>query len=183
MKNLRIFLLLCTLLCLFLSCTSDNPIDDIEQGELLTQLTTAGSQTVSGNIANGEVLGGLSWAWSSSNACFVEPAESRFLGKHIFYQIELPTNSIITIKLIPDDASVAMGLYAYSKAAGNITFPEDLNSAVSCEADPSNNNGSQTGSRSVELNAISNPYSVMIGVAGAEEVLEAGFTLEIEIVS
>ena len=168
---------------LFISCDKDEPKIEIIQGQLLTKLATAGTQTVTGNIENGEVLGTLEWAWSSSNACFVEPAESRFLGKHIFYQIELPTNSIITIKLIPDDSSVAMGLYAYSKAAGDVTFPEELNSAVTCEADPSNNNGSQTGSRSVELNAISNPYSVMIGVAGAEGVLDAGFTLEIEIVS
>lgn len=166
---------------LFISCTKDDPIT--EQGQRFTTLQTMSSQTVVGNISAGEFLGTLDWAWSSSNACFVEPAESRFQGKHVFYQIELPTNSIITIELIPSDPNTAMGLYAYSKAAGNVTFPEDLNSAVTCEADPSNNNGSRAGNRKVELNAITNPYSVMIGVAGAVEITEAAFTLEIKIES
>ncbi|GLR15678.1 hypothetical protein GCM10007940_02930 [Portibacter lacus] len=165
-----------------IACTKDGDSGDPEN-ELLTKLESKASQTVSGNISGGKILGTLDWAWSSSNACFVEPAESRYQGKHIFYQIELPTNSIIKISLIPNDASTAMGLYAYSKASGNVTFPEDLNSAVTCEADPSNNNGRQTGNRSVELNAISNPYSIMIGVAGAEGVEDAGFKLEIEIES
>lgn len=174
------YILLCILF--IFSCTKD--IDpEIEENGGYIALESKSAQSISGNISSGEMLSSLDWAWSSSNACFVEPADSRYQGNHVFYQIELPTNSIITIKLIPSDPSKAMGLYAYSKAAGNVTFPENLNSAVTCEADPSNNNGSQTGNREVELNAISNPYSVMIGVAGAVEVTEAAFTLEIEIES
>ncbi len=164
---------------LLFSCTDENP-DGLE-GQLLTQLSSLTTQTVSGNIKNGEFLETLDWAWNSANACFVETAASRYLGKHIYFQVELPTNSVMTINLKPKDPGAALALYGYSKGTGTITYPEDLTSAVSCEADPSNNNGSQTGDRSIELRAISNPYSVMIGVAGAEGLTDAEFDLEVNI--
>jgi len=188
---MKIFKLLTILLSVMIcvACADENPIDldmdqDMDQNmdpanDDVTKLN-GGNQTLTGELSDGKILGSLDWAWQSSTACFVEPAAFRFQGNHLFYQFDLPTQSELTVNLIPENASSSMALYGYSKGAGNITLPEDLNSAVSCEADPSVGfGGSDTGSRSIELRATTNPYSVIIGVAGAENVTSGAFTLEI----
>jgi len=148
----------------------------------ITVLQTMSSQSVTGNLSTGEIIP-LDWAWSSSMACFVEPGDHHFTGNHVFYQIELPTQSIASIRLIPDNPTSRMALYGYTKASGSMQLPPEVTSCVSCEADPSNNNGSLTGERDIELVAITNPYSIIIGIAGGDGSTEGGFTLEVDIES
>lgn len=194
MRTLKILPLLLLIVTCLVACSKepvtpsdpndpiDNPIDPNPVAEFI-KLDNVANQSITGNLKDGEQLGTLEWAWNSSVACFVTPVSDWYTGNHVFYQIDLPTQSIITINLVMDDPSAAMSLYAYTKGAGTNLLPEELNSVVSCEADPDANFGSTIGNRTVELNATTNPYSVMIGVAGAEGLSTGAFTLEVIIQS
>ena len=63
------------------------------------------------------------------------------------------------------------------------TLPPDITSSVSCEADPSNSNGSTTGERHIYLNAVNNPYAIIFGVAGAEGTTSGEYSIEIVVKS
>lgn len=139
----------------------------------------AGDQTVTGNINTGEILSDLSWAWNSSMACFVEPGKEWFEGNHVFYQIDLPEQSTIEITL---DSDEDIALYAYSKGAGSMVIPPDISSCVSCEASPSNSTAIP-GQKYVYLNATTNPYSIIIGVAGKANLTAGEFTMNIDVES
>jgi hypothetical protein len=116
-------------------------------------------------------------------ACFVATVEDQFEGNHVFYQFDLPEQSTLDINLFPDDPTAEIALYGYSKGAGNTDVPPNMSSCVSCEADPSNSNFPTTGDRHIYLNAINNPYSVIIGVAGSNGTTSGGYTLQIDVES
>jgi len=141
-----------------------------------------GDQTVTGNLSNGEVLSDLSWAWNSSMACFVEPGKSWYEGNHVFYQIDLPAKSTIEIYLTATNPSDDIAVYAYSKGEGDKTIPPNVTSSVSCEASPSNSTAIN-GEKYLYLNAVNNPYSIIIGVAGATGLTSGEYSLKIDIES
>ena len=191
MKKLNLLVLALAISMVATSCKKEDeivedPVDsetNIETG--LTELSD-GSQTLTGNLSDGEILDDLSWAWTSSMACFVEPVKAQFKGNHVFYQIDLPSHSTIDIYLKPTNENDNMSLYAYSIGANSKTLPPDISSCVSCEADPSANSGlnaPEPGERHVYLNAITNPYSIIIGVAGEDGLTAGEYTLEIVIES
>ncbi len=155
-----------------------------EQEPAMTKLTELpdGDQTIKGNLSSGEILNDLSWAWNSSMACFVEPGKSWFEGNHVFYQIDLPTQSTIDIYLNATNSSDDIAVYAYSKGAGSKVIPPDVTSSVSCEAAPSNSTPI-TGEKKISLNATTNPYSIIIGVAGSKGLTSGEFTLTIDVES
>ena len=104
----------------------------------------------------------------------------------MLYQIDLPKNSTIDIYLTPKNSSDNIALYGYSKGAGSKTIPPNVTSCVSCEADPSANSGMNApspGNRHIYLNAINNPYSIIIGVAGVEGLTSGEYTIQIDIQS
>ncbi|MFK8038304.1 MAG: hypothetical protein AB8B74_08450 [Crocinitomicaceae bacterium] len=165
------------LICIGLLFTACNK-DKTKGG--LNKLTYK-DQTFSGSIDNGKVLDDLSWAWSSNMACFVETVKDQYKGNHVFYKIEIPTNSTIDIYMTPTNPGDEMALYGYSKAAGDETIPPGISSSVSCEASPSNSNGAKTGEQHVYFNAINNPYAVIFGIAGADGLTEGGFEIRIDV--
>ncbi len=136
-----------------------------------------------GDLASGMMLSDLSWAWKSSVACFPATQKQKYTGKHVFFHTELPPHSILHIKLIPRNGKDNMSLYAYSIGKGNTSMVPNLSSCVSCETenrwDRPHAGATQNHTRSVRLNAIRNPYSVVIGVAGAEGLSKGEFTLEV----
>lgn len=154
--------------------------DKEEDGKLIE--LPDGDQVVTGNLSKGEIISDLSWAWNSSMACFVEPAKEWFEGNHVLYQIDLPEKSTIDISVVSTNASDDIAVYAYSKAAGDMTVPQEVTSSVSCEASPSTSNA-VNGAKTVSLNAINNPYSIIIGVAGAKGLTSGDYTLTIDVES
>ena len=90
----------------------------------------------------------------------------------------------MTITLIPDDKRANMSLYAYSTGSHSSMVPK-LSSCVSCEADHKwdypKRGKTQDHKRSVYLNAINNPYKVIIGVAGANGLTKGSFIIQIEL--
>lgn len=139
--------------------------------------------TMNGDLAKGCIIQDLSWAAMSSVACFPSTQNSKFNGNHVFYLTEIPAKSKMTITLIPDDVNANMSLYAYMNGEVNPVMVTDLTSCVTCEAehkwDYPKKNKTQDHTRTVNLNATTNPYQVVIGVAGAEGLTTGTFKLEV----
>jgi len=141
--------------------------------------------TVEGHLAEGVLIHDLSWAWSSSNACFPETQNDKFTGRHVLYTTVIPRYSKMTIELIPARRKDNFSLYAYETGVDANRFVPDLPSCVTCEADYKwdyPHRGARQGARrTVELQAVNNPYQVVIGVAGAGGLEEGDFTLKITV--
>lgn len=142
-------------------------------------------QTVSvqGNFDNSVEVSDLSWASSSSMACFPATQNSKFRGYHAFYSVEMPARTEMVIRVIPKDSSANMSLYAYQIGTTRFDIPPKVASAVSCEASFQDNVarvGQPGFHRVVTLNSTTNPYNVLIGVTGPADV-DGEYTLEIEL--
>ncbi len=143
------------------------------------------NKTVSarGNLSQGTAMPDLSWAWSSSIACFPGTQQKKFNGKHVFFHVNLAPHSIINIKLIPKDKSKNMSLYGYQIGQGKTYMVPNLSSCVSCEADHKwdypKRGKTQDHTRSISFNAIKNPYTVVIGVAGADGLSSGDFDIQV----
>lgn len=141
------------------------------------------SVTSTYNLNQGDPMASLAWAWSSQNACFVEPRRAFFTGNHVLFRTAIPKYSTMVIRVIPTGKS-EMSMYAYSGGWG--ALPPELPSCVSCEADfprdrPSVSSGNSGPVRSVELRAVNRPYPVTIGVAGSQGLTEGEFTVEVTV--
>ena len=140
---------------------------------------------IKGNLSSGKVIGDLSWAWRSSTACFPGTQQKKFTGNHVLYSTQIPPHAIMNITVIPDNKNANFSLYAYQVGTTNFSTVPNLSSCVSCEADHKwdypKKGKTQDHSRSVSLNAIKNPYNVVIGVAGANGLKSGGYTLVIQI--
>ncbi len=138
-----------------------------------------------GNLLNGQTMPDLSWAWNSAVACFPATQKQKFTGKHVLFYTDLPAHSIMHVKLIPKDKTKNMSLYAYSIGQGSNRLVPGLSSCISCEADHkwdyAHQGKTQDHTRSVRLNAINNPYTVVIGVTGAEGLSEGDFDVQIHL--
>lgn len=151
-----------------------------------TYLELSGEETeISGNLSEGTAMTDLSWAWSSSVACFPETQKEHFTGHHVLYYFDLPSYTEVEIELIPEDRDADFSLYAYEvgKVSENNTVP-NLSSCVRCEADHKLDRkvrGRTQDHRRIvkDILAIRNPYQVVIGVVGAQGLKEGKFTLRI----
>lgn len=138
-----------------------------------------------GDLAEGQMLTDLSWAWSSSNACFPETQKQKFTGNHVFFTGIIPRYSEMTVTVVPDDPNANFSLYAYEIGENKTDLVPNLPSCIRCEADHKwdrpKAGKTQDHSRVVtDLVAINNPYRVVIGVTGADGLAEGAFTLKIE---
>lgn len=136
------------------------------------ELSAGKTVTAKGKLENGQDIEDLSWAERSSVACFPGTQNTKFRNKHVFFATEIPTQSILEIKLVPNSNTADFSLYAYQVGLNNYTLPPDLGSCVSCEADHKwdypKKGKTQDHTRFVKLNATTNPYRVVIGVSAPE---------------
>jgi hypothetical protein len=139
--------------------------------------------TVPGSLKDGVKLKSLAWAWMSSNACFPGTQAAKFTGNHVLYVADLPPRSIMTVTVKPKSDSTNLSIYGYQIGVEKVILPEDLQYCVTCEADHERQflrrGEARTSTRTMRFNAIGNPYKVVIGVAGANNLTEGDFTLEI----
>ncbi|MGB0525881.1 MAG: hypothetical protein ACPGJS_23075 [Flammeovirgaceae bacterium] len=135
------------------------------------------------DFAAGMEIQDLHWASRSSTACFPATQHAKFRGKHVLIGTAILPYSIMEITVIPDNQSENLSLYAYQIGTNDYTIPPHLKSCVSCEAehqwDYKKRGKTQDHTRTVELNAIKNPYHVLIGVSGPAGV-KGSFTLRIK---
>lgn len=143
---------------------------------------------VTGNIKDGTKLS-LRWAERSPVACYPGTRFEMFSGNHVFYRITLPAASAMKITVTPKEGK-AINLYALRQGMRRQSVPPNVTSAISCEASyPIYANVSKTrrvrnkddGIRKVEYISVRSPYSILIGVAGAEGLTEGDFKLKIKI--
>lgn len=138
-----------------------------------------------GDLSAGKTLDDLSWAWSSANACFVSIQSHKYSGNHVLYATTIPPRSIMTIKVVPEDTNANFSLYAYSIGTNDFYVVPELPRSVTCEADHKWDRPwkgkTQDHTRWVELNAIGDPFNVVIGVAGPRGVASGKFKLEISV--
>jgi len=138
-----------------------------------------------GNLSEGTVLEDLSWAWSSSIACFPETQKRKFTGKHLFFTGIIPKYSEMTVTVIPNDPSQNFSVYAYEVGVDNYDLVPYLERCIRCEADHKRERNfvgraPQDHTRTVgNLVAINRPYRVVIGVTGADGLDQGDFTLKI----
>jgi hypothetical protein len=139
---------------------------------------------VSGKIDAGKTID-LKWAANSSVACFPATQYANFQGNHVFFGTSIPKQSVMTITLVPDDKTVDLNLYAYT--VGETDFghiPPNVPSATTCEASYDARTGRNPGaSETIKLNATTNGYNVVIGVAGPKGVVKGGFKLKVDLKS
>lgn len=153
----------------------------------VNKLEVAGNETVSaeGSLKNGVKIADLSWAWSSSIACFPGTQQQKFTGNHVLYAVDMPPRSILTVTVRPTDKTKNISIYGYQIGKGQYTLPDKLAKCVACEAehkwDYPKRGKTQDESRTITFNAIQNPYSVVIGVVGADGLTDADFTLEVSL--
>lgn len=178
MKNLSYFFVLCFLI----------PMSTIGQSTY-KKLEVKPNQIseFTGNLSEGAIIQDLSWASTSSNACWPGTQNSKFRGNHVLYQFEIPPYSEVTVKVIPNDKRANFSLYGYQVGTTNFSTPPNLASCVSCEADHKwdypKRGKTQDHTRSVFFNSIKNPYNVFIGVVGGDKQAEGKFTLQVDLKS
>ena len=143
---------------------------------------------VTGNLKDGGKLSSLRWAERSSVACFPGTRFEMFNGNHVLYRMTMPAAARMTITVTPKDGK-KINLYALRQGMRRQQNPPNITSAISCEASyPIYANVSKTrrvtnkddGTRKVEYISVNSPYSILIGVAGAEGLTEGDFTLKVE---
>ena len=142
------------------------------------------SISYSADLKEGCKVHNLSWAASSSVACFPATQNRKFTGNHVYFVTQIPKYSKMSITVVPADKNANMSIYAYQDGTSSTVFPPELSSCVSCEAehkwDYPKRGKTQNHKRTVELNAVNNPYRVVIGVAGADGLAVGKFELIIK---
>jgi hypothetical protein len=150
-----------------------------------TVTVNTGVTEFTGNLSEGVFIHDLSWASTSSMACFPGTQNSKFTGKHVLFSTTVPENAEITITVIPDDKNANFSIYAIQTGLSATALPPDITTCISCEAehkwDYQKVNRTQDHTRYVELNSVGGQYRVVVGVVGADKLDKGGFTLKFDI--
>ncbi len=141
-----------------------------------------------GDFGKGIVLNDLSWASSSSNACFTAVQFQKFQGKHVFFGTTLPPGSVMTIKAAPGQGTEEVSLYGYMLNSRDYSLVPELKQCITCEADYKRDRPVRgkpvTNQREVEFrNPTSSSYNIIIGVTGPKESKQGKFIVTIKTVS
>ncbi len=161
----------------------------IAKGTRITSATPIVTRAGAMVEAQGSLDGGteldLDWAANPQVSCFPTTQNVHFEGNHVMFMTELPEQSILSISAIPKDPTLDLSLYAYSVAKGDTTSLPPNVLLATCRSSYGTNRIDQPMSpgktESVELNAITHPYRVYIGVAGAKGVKRGAFTLQVQL--
>ncbi|MDZ4747643.1 MAG: hypothetical protein SH808_04100 [Saprospiraceae bacterium] len=177
MKN-SLLIIICVLCCCVVVHSQSSNIRWIE-------LSPEGVITSEGNLSEGIDMPDLSWAWNSAVACFPATQAAKFTGKHVLYALDIPAYTELEIDLIPADKNANFSLYAYEvgTVSASNTVPT-LSQCIRCEADHKWDykvkGKTQDHTRHVrDILALANPYQVIIGVVGSNELKEGAYRLEV----
>lgn len=137
---------------------------------------------IKGKLEAGKTIP-LTWAASSSVACFPATEFDNFKGNHVFYATALPKQSVMKVTVVPDNKALDVNVYALQVSSTDFArVPPRMPTATACEAGYNQQTETNPGvTESVTLNATTNPYNVVIGVAGPKGVVAGGYTLKIEL--
>ena len=154
----------------------------------VTDIELTGNTTVlNGNLETGATMP-LRWAESSQVACFPGTRFIEFQGNHVLYRMVMPPYSELKITVTPKDKKNRINVYALRLGENNYDLPPDISRAISCEASyplyaGNPNLRAPAKPQSVEYISVNKSYNIVIGVAGAKDVLSGEFELKIELQS
>lgn len=147
---------------------------------------TAGTpKIIQGKLDGGSTID-LAWAAKSTVACFPSTKNDHFNGNHVLYALDLPPSSELVVTATPGSSAQDISLYGFTVGATDTTsIPPSVSSAVSCEASygttslssPYNPGQAET----MKLNATTNGYRVIVGVAGAQGLKAGSFSLRFDL--
>jgi hypothetical protein len=182
MKNIFIFIAVIVIFAMPMSVFSQK--SGWPKNVTVVASKSRGTASVSGDLASGAAVTDLSWAWNSSNACFVATQAQKFMGNHVFFATTLPAQTVMTVSLKPDDESANMSLYGYMLGADSFYLVPDLPSSVTCESDQKWDrpwkNRVQTSERKMEFrNPTQNTYNILIGVSAPKGTTSGKFKVDI----
>lgn len=143
------------------------------------------SVIVKGDLSKGSIMDDLSWAWSSTNACFPATQSNKFKGNHVFFAVTMPKQCELFISISPTDANADLSIYAYRLGSADYNLVPDLGSCITCEADhkwDGNWKGKvQTSERKVSFqNPGQENYNILIGVSAPKGVTTGQFNLSVK---
>jgi hypothetical protein len=151
---------------------------DDKYGEETGVVTLDVNDSHSDNLSAGEVID-IAWAENSTVACWPGTENLNFSGAHVFYTMEQPPHSRLTATVIPGSDNLDVNVYIIQQDIGGNQFPPDVHSVISCEAGyPAATDSNPGASDSAFIDAITNSYLVIIGVAGAEGFVSGAYTLQ-----
>jgi hypothetical protein len=138
-----------------------------------------------GDLADGAVIEDLSWASTSSNACWPATENTYFRGNHVFFVSSIPPNAELTVTVIPDDVNTNLSIYGFQLGTNTTNFPPDISSCVACESerkwDRPKVGKTQDHTRSIYFNSTTDSYRVVIGVAGADGLKTGTFNIKFDL--
>lgn len=139
---------------------------------------------VKSDLEKGAPMPDLSWASTSSMACFPATQNKKFRGHHKLYVLTMPARSEMTITLTPKGRK-DMSLYAYQIGTTFFDLPPKVARATSCEADHKwdypKKGKTQGKKRIVKLTSVNHPYNVVIGIAAPAGTTKGAFKLEVSV--
>jgi hypothetical protein len=146
------------------------------------------SVIVAGDLAKGKIIEDLSWASSSTNACFVATQNTKYRGNHVFYATTIPPHSIMNITVAPTDEAADLSIYAYMSGKEDHDLVPDLPRCITCEADYKWDGvwkgKVQTHERKMEFNnPTDGPFNILIGVSAPKGVTSGQFNVKIKVKS
>jgi len=184
-------ILICAILLAALNAPTPAYAEEGAATQAVTPLTVGSPSepsSVEGNIKSGKKIP-LGWAELSNVACFPATRFEQFDGNHVFYRVPMSANSSLKITMTPKD-NASINLYALRQAAaGSQPVPPNVTEAISAEASypkyvkidaKKKIQNKDDGVRKIEFTSVDSPYSILIGVAGANGLTEGSFKLDVE---
>lgn len=146
------------------------------------------SVTVSGDLATGKIIEDLSWASSSSNACFTGLQFNQYMGNHVFFATIIKPGTVIKIYATPDNTEEEISLYGYMLGEKEIQMVPNLAQCITCEADYKRSRPMKGKTlsyvREMEFrNPTKNTYNIIIGVSAPKGVTDRKFSLMVKTIS
>ena len=157
--------------------------------EATTKVTAlSGAGETSGNLSDGAKMD-LRWAEQSNVAAFPGTRFEMFNGNHNLYRVTLPAGAKIDITLTPESGKL-INLYALRLGVDDQSVPPDIARAISAEArypiyanltSGKRVTNPDDGIRKIDFISVSSPYTILIGVAGAQGLTEGDYKLKVDI--
>lgn len=150
-------------------------VDDAWAANWPSQVTVVGDgAALFGELEEGQPME-LSWAQQSDVACFPGTQNDAYEGPHVLFAMQQEAERFIDIRVHPE-AGVDLSIFSIQQATNSFVLPPDTESAVACEASLTAGAGEP---EDLSLWKSSNPYNVVIGVAGVADQPRGRFLLEI----
>ena len=114
--------------------------------------------------------------------CIAPVNKERLGAKHVLFGAVLPAKSDMTIAVVPrarDTGAAAMTVYAYALPIDVVALPNDAAAVTTCKS--STRATAPNGDYSLRLTGGPAPQNVIIGVTAAVEVIDAAFTILVDV--